>query len=123
MTRSSRSRASTESVEEIATKAKKKSEARRKRLLKKMERDIKAIQHKKDLKDEEEEKSEEARLRLEFAKEMKQHDEDAREFFHNEDEWNIYVGEMNQKLQVTFPVLQARQTPKSSFDANLSDDE
>ena len=123
MTQSSHSRASSESVEEITTKTKKKSEARRKRLLKKMERDIKAIQHKKDLNDEEEEKAEEARLRLEFAKEMKQHDEDAREFFHNEDEWKIYVGEMNQKLQVTSPVLQARQTPKSSFDANLSDDE
>ena len=118
--KTTRNRKNSETEEEMLDKLRKKSELTRKRLLNKIERKMKALQKRKALKEEEEVKEEEERMKKEFTKEMIKHDQEAKIFYPNEEEWKNYIKQANVGLQNTHPSVVALQTADSSLQYNTT---
>ena len=110
-----------ESSDEMFTRLKKKSEAKRKRLQNKAERRLQGLQKKRVLQDEKEEKELEIRLKAELEEELAKMDEDAKEFYPDHTEWESYVQQMNDKLKTSNPSIAALKTEYSSM-SNINDE-
>ena len=103
------------------TRLKKKSEAKRKRLQNKAERRLRLLQKKREDQDEKEEKEQEIRLKAELEEDLAKMDEDAKEFFPDNTEWESYVQQMNDNLKTSHPSIAALKTEYSSM-LNISEE-